>query len=193
MLRFLLIPLVALGAYADSITVEITPERRAIVREHFSSAGPLVYLATSCARMEKLESIGNGPWIDVRAASGDVSYAVVTASRECSIPLVMPKRAIDSVSITITDRGSGLRSVTSPHFIAHRESRTWTSTFPAVPSALRLEWETGDAPPMSSPGPIGLFAWNFWGLTGILVTWTIAYLFWARAGRILNERVRRPC
>lgn len=196
MFRLLPILLVCGCGYADSIAVEIAPDRHATVREHYSVSGPIefVFLAGACARVERiqsgdghrLETKGSGPWITVPVSSTspmDLSYTVVPvfpSPRTCAVPIVMPKHAVDSVSITVTDRGSGLSRVSVPHLIAHPDSKTWTATFSAVPSHVQLEWETGDAPPAPLSGPTGLFAWNFWGLVGVLVTWTVAYLIWAR-------------
>jgi hypothetical protein len=200
--RLLPILLVCGCGYADSIAVEITPDRHALVREHYgmrehySLSGPVefVFLASTCARLERiqsgdghaLETQGSGPWITVPVSSTtpmDLSYEVVPLSpslRTCAVPIVMPKRAVDSVSMTVTDRGSGLSRVSVPHLIAHPDLRTWTATFSAVPSHVQLEWETGEAPPAPVAGPTGSFSWNFWGLVGVLVTWTVAYLIWAR-------------
>ncbi len=196
MLQFLLVLLASFCAFADSITVEITPDRHAIVREIYSISGPseFVFLAGAGARVEKIHSAaghpleinGSGPWFTVRIPpmnAVDLSYEVVPtlpSPRSCGVPILMPKHAVDSVSVTIADFGSGLRRVSVPHLVHHRDLKTWTATFPAVPSHFQLEWETGNVPPAASTGPAGLFAWNFWGLAGVLVTWTIAYLLWAR-------------
>lgn len=196
MLRFLLIPLASLCAYADSIAVEISPERHVVVREHYSVNGPteFVFLASSCGRIDeiqlaggrRIEAGGSGPWITVSiplTTAVDLSYIVapvIASPRTCAVPILMPKRSVGSVSFILTDLGSGLSRIPVPQLLAHPESKTWTATFPAVPSQLQLEWENGNASPPSNGGPVGRFEWNFWGLTGILVTWTIAYLLWAR-------------
>lgn len=191
-MRFVVLALMALCARADSIEVEITPGREAIVHERFSQSGSFVFLASECARIEKLQSgsgnplelLGTGPWINVAVPQirpVELSYRVVPAvalPRSCDVPLVMPKRPIDSVSITITDQGSGLSGVAIPQLARTSES-TWTGTFPAVPSRVRLEWPRGNAPEAANGGPVGLFFWNFWGLVVVLVTWTFAYLVWA--------------
>ncbi len=179
MLRLLL--LVGVCAYADSISIEISPDRSALVREHFTLSGPVEFefLESPCARV-RLATTGTGPWFTVPAAA-DLRYEVVPvipSPRTCAVPIVMPKRAIDSVSLTVTDHGSGLAHISVPQ-LAHN-SKTWTGTFPAIPSQVELEWETGNPPPPSIPGPAGRFDWNFWGLAFVLVTWTIAYLLWAR-------------
>jgi len=195
-LRFLLVLLAGLFSYADSISVEITPNRHAMVHERYSlsSPGEFVFLASAGVRVEKIQSAGgrpleisgSGPWFTVRIPpthAVDLIYEVVPMlplPRTSGVPMVMPKHAVESVSVTITDFGSGLSRVSVPHLIRHPDSKTWSATFPAVPSHLQLEWETGNAPPAPSAGPAGLFAWNFWGLTGVLVTWTVAYLLWAR-------------
>src|SRR5580700_5509430 len=103
--------------------MEITPGRHAIVHEQYSLSGPieLVFLASPCARVERiqlggraLEAKGSGPWITVLISSKtaiDLSYEVVPVSpspRSCGVPILMPKHAVDSVSVTITDLGSGL-------------------------------------------------------------------------------------
>jgi hypothetical protein len=90
----------------------------------------------------------------------------------------MPRHAVDSVSIAVTDRGSGLRGVSVPQLGAG--SQSWSGKLPAVPSRVQLEWPGGNLPPAPIPGPSGRFDWNFWGLVVILVTWTVAYLLWAR-------------
>jgi hypothetical protein len=182
-LRLLL--LVSVCAYADSISVEISPDRSVVVREHFSLSGPteFEFLASPCARV-LLATTGTGPWFIVPILSkADIVYQVVpviSSPRTCAVPIVMPKRAIDSVSLTVTDRGSGLTSISVPQLAAHPDLKTWTGTFPAIPSHVELEWETGNPPPASIAGPVGRFNWNFWGLVFVLVTWTIAYLMWAR-------------
>lgn len=195
-MRFLLVPLVAICAYADSITVEVMPGRQAIVQERYALPGPaeLVYLSSPCMRVAKirttdgraLEATGSGPWITVAApaeAVVDLSYEAVPVSpspQTCAVPLLMPKHAIQSVSVSVIDRGSRLRDITVPHLVAQPASGKWTATFPAVPSRLQLDWETGNAPPAAPSQPAGLFFWNFWGLTGVLVVWASAYLVWAR-------------
>jgi hypothetical protein len=194
-LRVLLVPLASLCAFADSIAVEVSPDRHVVVREHYSISGPIefVFLASPCARVNEIESAGrrleahgSGPWITVpipAMTSVDVHYEVwpvVPSPRTCAVPILMPKHAVDSVSFIVTDLGSGLSRVVVPQLLAHPDSKTWTATFPAVPSHLQLQWESGSAVPASNVGPRGHFDWNFWGLAGILVTWTIAYLVWAR-------------
>lgn len=195
MLRWLSLALIGACAYGDSIAVEVATDRHATVHEHFSLARPaeFEFLSSPCARIEEirssngqpLEPIGSGPWIMVpvsAATAVDLSYQVVPMSaspRTCAVPILMPKHPVDSVSVRITDRGSGLSRVTEPRFVAHPDSKTWTATLPAVPSHVQLDWPSGDAPPASRAGPVGLFAWNFWGLVSVLVIWTIAYLFWA--------------
>jgi hypothetical protein len=194
--RLLLLPLVALCAHADSIAIEITSGRQATVHERDAEAGPaqFIFLASPCARIENIRTAdgstlnpqGSGPWITVAippVRAVDLSYQAVPTSaspRACDIPLLMPQHAITSISITITDRGSGLRRVSVPHLLEDSASQSWTATFPAVPSRLRLEWDTGGAPPPPLLAPTGLFVWNFWGLVVVLVTWTVAYLLWAR-------------
>jgi hypothetical protein len=195
-LRFPLILFASTCAFADSIAVDISPDRHAVIHEHYSVSGPteFVFLASPCAWVEqiqssggrRLEQHGSGPWISVpipAMTAVDLYYEVVPVvpgPRTCAVPILMPRRAIDSVSVTVTDSGSGLSRISVPQLFAHPDSKTWTAVFPAVPSSLQLEWATGVVPPASSPGPTGSFTWNFWGLTGVLVTWTIAYLLWAR-------------
>jgi hypothetical protein len=180
-LRLLLISAFVLRA--DSITIEIQPDRSAVVREHFSISGPteFEYLDSPCARVQ-LAVTGTGPWFTV-PAKPDLVYQVVPAIpslRTCAVPIVMPKRTIDSVSLTVTDRGSGLTRIMVPQFAGHPDPKTWTATLPAIPSHVDLEWDSGNPPPASIPGPVGSFNWNFWGLAAILATWIIAYLMWAR-------------
>jgi len=189
----LLLFLAGLCAYADSIRVEIAADRHATVQEHYSLSGPtdFVFLVSPCARVEKiqaggrpLEISGSGPWITVAIPPMreiDLSYDVMPTAppRACAVPILMPKHPINSVSLTVAELGSGLARISAPHLL-HSDFKTWTATFPAVPSHLDLEWETGSAPPPSIAAPTGLFAWNFWGLAGVLVIWTIAYLLWAR-------------
>jgi hypothetical protein len=196
-LRILMVAaLVSISASADSIAIEISRDRRAVVREHYSVIGPVefVFLASSCADVKdieladsrRMETRGPGPWITVlipAVTAVDLHYQVepvVPSPRSCAVPILMPKRAVDPVSVTVTDLGSGLSRISVPQLFAHPESKTWTATFPAVPSQVQLEWETGDSPPASGTALTGRFEWNFWGLTGILVTWTVAYLMWAR-------------
>lgn len=193
--RFLLLALAGTCVYADSIAIEITPARRALVQEHYSVAGPaeFTFLAGSCARIEAIQSggrtlepSGSGPWMTVQipaASHVDLSYQVTPYygdPRNCDVPILMPKHPIESVSITVRDLGSNLAGIAVPHFIEDSELGTWTAKFAAVPSHINLEWETGSDEPAPPAGPSGLFAWNFWGLVGILVTWTVAYLLWAR-------------
>jgi hypothetical protein len=187
-LKLLLIALMSVGAYADSISIEVFADRHAMVRERFSAGGEFEYLSSACARVEKVESggqalegRGSGPWVGVTIPAADVSYEVVPvipSPHSCAMPILMPRRAVDSVSITVTDRGSGLRGVSVPQLVA--DSQSWSGKLPAVPSRVQLEWDSGDSPPASMAGPSGRFDWNFWGLVAILVTWTAAYLLWAR-------------
>lgn len=193
-MRIVLAVLVALAARGDSIDVRISPDRVASVQERFSGAGPaeFVSIESPCMRIEQinagglaLKTQGAGPWSEIAipaTASLEISYQAepVAAPRTCSLPLLMPKHPIDSVSVTVTDLGSGLSFISVPQLTAHRDSKTWTAMFPAVPSTLRLEWETGNRPAASVEAPTGRFAWNFWGLCTILVTWIAAYLAWAR-------------
>jgi hypothetical protein len=192
---FVAILFLAVGAFADSIEVDVRADRSAVVREHFSQTGSagFVFLASACARIENprtgagaVEVKGSGPWMEVAIpASGavDLSYEAVPAEgspRSCAVPVVMPKRAIESVSVTVVDQGSGLKGIAIPRLAEGPVSRTWSATFPAVPSRVQLEWPSGDAAREETRGPVGLFFWNFGGLAGVLVTWTIAYLIWAK-------------
>lgn len=192
--RLLWIAPVCLCAYADSISVEISPDRHAIVREHYSVSGPIdfVFLVSPCARVEKIQSHGrslnthgSGPWITVSMQAidaADLQYEVVPSvpqPRTCALPILMPKRPVDSVSVTVMDLGSGLSRIAVPQLVVNRDLKTWTASLPAVPSQIRLEWDTGSPPPEPSAGPAGRFAWNFWGLACVLVTWTVTYLLWA--------------
>lgn len=194
-MRFLLIPLLAVYARGDSVTVEITANRQAIVHEHFteSASGGLIFLASPCARIDNIQDAGgriflptgNGPWrvVSIPPAPLDFSYQAVPVAafpRNCAVPMLMPRHPISSVSITVTDHGSGLQNISVPHLVEEFPSRTWTAQFPAVPSQLRLEWDSGNIPPGGSRDPEGLFEWNFRSLVGILITWIAAYLFWAR-------------
>ena len=195
MVRSLLLVLACACAYGDSIAIEITPARRALVQEHYAVAGPteFIFLASVCARVEAIQSggrtldpRGSGPWMTVAipaAASVDISYQAAPMNgdpRSCAVPILMPKHPIESVSITVRDLGSNLAGIAVPHFLEDPELKTWTARFAAVPSHINLEWSTGEAPPPVPAGPSGLFAWNFWGLVGILIVWTFAYLLWAR-------------
>ena len=189
MLRLLLF-LLCLRAYGDSIRIEIAADRHATVREHYSLSGPaeFIFLASPCARVEKIsagEQRGSGPWVTVEVpamSAIELSYEVAPIApspRACAVPMLMPRHSIHSVDITLVDRGSDLRGISMPR-LPHPEAKMWAATFPAVPSHLELEWETGGDSPPAIAGPIGHFAWNFWGLAGVLVIWTIAYLLWAR-------------
>jgi hypothetical protein len=182
--RFLLLALASLSARADSITVEITPERHAIVHEHFSIAGPVefVFLRSDCMQILVDES-GTGPWFPVSIPKPDaISYEARPATQfpgSCALPLLMPKHPIRSVSITVIDHG-GLTDVTVPCLARDRGSKSWSGTFPAVPSQIGLEWRGGDTAIAENRAPTGAFFWNFWGLATVLVTWIAAYLTWAR-------------
>jgi hypothetical protein len=172
----------AFGAGTAEISVEIRADRHVIVHEHYSAApSELIYLASPCARME-LTPAGPGSWVTVPISGSDLTYEVAPVSarpRSCGIPLLMPKSALDSVSVTVEDRGSGVSGISMPHLV--RSADRWTATFPAIPSKIQIEWPDGNAPQSKTP-PLatGWFYPNFWGLVAILVTWTIAYLIWAR-------------
>ncbi len=190
-LRGVLAALAALGAYANSIDVRITPDRKAEIHERFSGAAPVnfVYLDSPCVRIGRIQADGRliepqgaGPWRTVASPALEISYEAVpvAAARACPVSLLMPDHPVGPVSVTVTDLGSGLRFISVPHFAADPGSKIWTANFPAVPSILRLEWKTGSPPGGSTPAPAGRFALNFWGLCAVLVIWTAAYLLWAR-------------
>ena len=190
--------LMALSVRANSIDIRIAADRKAEVHERFSGASPaeFVFLASPCARIDHIQSAdghviepqGVGPWrrVAVPAIPAlEISYEVlpIVEARTCSVPLLIPTHPIDPVSIAVTNLASGLSLISAPHLTAHRDSTgrnvIWTATLPAAPSALRLEWETGNPPTASVAAPTGRFAWNFWGLCAVLVIWTTAYLVWA--------------
>jgi len=190
-----LLPLLLTTAFlfasgSAEITIHITPDRHATVREHFSLAKTqeFVFLASPCARIENLQIDGMpepipavaGPWITLRAGV-DLAYDAVPISpdpRSCAVPLVMPKLVLESVSLMVEDAGSGLANVAFPH-MTHDGNR-WTALLPAVPSKVTLDWAQGSAPLPRVPLETGLFYWNFVGLVTVLVIWTIAYLVWAQ-------------
>jgi hypothetical protein len=190
-LTLLYLPVQAAGT-AD-VYVGIGPDRHAEVREKFSlpKAQGFEFLASPCGRIANLVVDGtpqsipasSRPWI---AAPGGVNFAYEVIPNDanpqsCAIPIVMPKTALDPVSLTVEDAGSGLANVSLPHMSASSDRKRWTATLPAVPSKINLVWADGvESPTNKIQLETGLFRWNFWGLVSILVVWTIAYLLWAR-------------
>jgi hypothetical protein len=195
-LRFLPLLLTASRAFAGtaSLTVEIRENRSAVITEHFSQpVKELVFLLSPCARIENVRvsdanqptPAGPGPWITLPLPNAvDVSYEAVPLQanpKTCPIPLLIPKQALDSVSLAIEDRSGTVGDISLPHVVRTEPGR-WSTTLPAIPSKIQIEWRTGETPtPRPEESPTGLFFWNFGGLVTVLVSWTILYLLWARA------------